>query len=329
MKLRPMIDDIAPVRRHRRRRLKSVAVLPTLLTLGNLLCGFAAIYFCMRSVYGVGAGQDPYSALPVKPAQLERYLSSFLALAAWCLFAGMLFDGLDGRVARISGSASKFGTELDSLADIVTFGTAPAVLAIALMINARHELSPLTDHPVGRARWMLVALYVACAGMRLARFNVETSVEESHHLGFKGLPSPAAAGVIASLVALHERLLYPGIVRTWLPAEQIAAVIETAIPFAAGLLGLLMVSRMNYTHVVSVYLRERRPIGHLVVALAAIVVVLLFTEATAAVLFSAYAMSGPVRWVFRRGHTTAPPGAHASGPTSRPAPSPADSERIA
>src|SRR5512136_2344957 len=95
----PARDDEQP--RLKRRRLKNVPVLPTLLTLGNLLCGFSAIYFCMRTVYGVGADIDPAEIKTLRNEHIERLLPSFLAIGAWCVFLGMVFDAFDGFVARL------------------------------------------------------------------------------------------------------------------------------------------------------------------------------------------------------------------------------------
>ncbi len=283
--------------RPKRRRLKNVPVLPTLLTLGNLLCGFSAIYFCMRTVYGVGAGVDPVDAVTLRNQHIDRMLPTFLAMSAWCVFLGMVFDAFDGFVARISHKASRFGIELDSLADVVTFGVAPAILIIAVLTQAKHDwqLAPLTEDRLGRGRWMLLAVYVACAAIRLARFNVETSMEEAAHRGFKGLPSPAAAGVIASLVILHEHLVFSRTLFGLPIGPWLADGIVTTMPFVALLVALLMVSRFDYRHVINVYLLGRRPVGYVMAALALLIVLVLQAQLTIAVGMCLYAMSGPAR----------------------------------
>lgn len=294
--LKPLAAGPEPLR-PKRRRLKNVPVLPTLLTLGNLLCGFSAIYFCMRTVYGVGAGIDPADAITPRNPHIERMLPTFLAMGGWCIFLGMVFDAFDGFVARISHKASRFGIELDSLADVVTFGVAPAILVIAVLTQAKHDwqVAPLTEDRLGRGRWMLLAMYVACAAIRLARFNVETSMEEAAHRGFKGLPSPAAAGVLASLVILHERLFSHRGVYGWFSEAHLADWITTATPFVAATVALLMVSRFDYRHVINTYLRGRRPVGYFVAALAGLIVLVLQPEYTIAVCMCVYALSGPIR----------------------------------
>lgn len=287
---------------HRKsRRLKAVAVIPALLTLGNLLCGFTAIYFCMRVAFGVGAAIDPQAVRTLNSELLERLLPSFLAISAWCILIGLIFDGLDGRVARLSNQTSKFGEQLDSLADVVTFGVAPAILVIAMLTSASRqwETTLLAEDTIGRGRWMMVAVFVACAAIRLARFNVETTAEASAHRGFKGLPSPAAAGTIASLVALHEWLLLTKQLHETAGAAMLARGIVLAMPWLAVALALLMVSRLDYTHVVSVYLSGRRPIGHIVIALALIIFLVQYTEITGAIGFTLYALTGPVRGLVR------------------------------
>lgn len=297
--LKPLSADQDRQPRLRRRRLKNVPVLPTLLTLGNLLCGFSAIYFCMRTVYSVGADISPTDVKTLHSEHLERLLPSFLAIGGWCIFLGMVFDAFDGFAARISHKASRFGVELDSLADVVTFGVAPAILIIAVLTQAKHDwqIAPLDEDRLGRGRWMLLAVYVACAAIRLARFNVETSMEEAAHRGFKGLPSPAAAGLIASLVILHERLSFRRVLAGLNTGPWLADWIATAMPFVALITALLMVSRFDYRHVINVYLRGRRPVGYVVVAMAGLIVFMLQPEFTIAAGMCVYVLSGPARRV--------------------------------
>jgi CDP-diacylglycerol--serine O-phosphatidyltransferase len=288
-------------RRERRRRLKGVAVLPTMLTLANLLLGFAAIYFAMRAVFAAAAGIDPAESWTLRNEQLERVMPSFLAIGAWCIAFGMICDGLDGRIARVSGRTSRFGSELDSLADVVSFVLAPACLMVALLVVAYGGwyATPLSDDTFGRGRWMMIGLYVVCGGIRLARFNVESTAEESAHRGFKGLPTPAAAGMVIAWIALHEHLIYYG-TRTASPIATAAADwLVTAAPFITVVLSLLMVSRFDYTHLISVYLRKRRPIGQVVFGFVVLVALVLYTEPVAVAGFAVYVLTGPIRAVVR------------------------------
>ena len=168
------------------KRERAFAVLPTLLTLGNALCGFAAITYAARlGIEDVQAGD------------------AHLLYASMCIFAGMLFDALDGRAARWANQTSEFGAQLDSLCDVVTFGVAPAFLMRQFSLQS-------VVHP--RIMWVIAGLYVACAILRLARFTIETDDEDSHE-SFSGLPSPAAAGAVASFpVAMYGlgKLTAPG-----------------------------------------------------------------------------------------------------------------------
>lgn len=307
--LKTVSDEAGGARRVKRRRLKNVAIVPTLLTLGNLLCGFAAIYFSMRVVYGAGAGINPVEFKTLGKEQFERLLPSFLAIGAWCIALGMVFDALDGRIARIRQQTSRFGVELDSLADVVTFGVAPAILIVALLTHVRHDfqVTPLGADAIGRGRWILLAMYVACAAIRLARFNVETGTEESAHRHFKGLPSPAAAGFLAALLITHERLVYHSAQRAGWEVALGDAIVK-ALPIVAAILALLMVSRMPYTHLITVYLRGRRPIGHVIAGLILIFLFVLNPQFTATIGLGIYVASGPVSWCLRRVRGPAEPG---------------------
>jgi CDP-diacylglycerol--serine O-phosphatidyltransferase len=147
-------------KRFRDKRRKSIYILPNLFTAASLFCGFYAIISAMG----------------------ERYEA-----AAVAIFLSGLLDGLDGRVARLTRSTSQFGVEFDSLADLVAFGVAPALLAFQWALAA-----------FGRLGWLAAFMYVVCGALRLARFNVQKNVEDVSY--FKGLPIPAAACLIASLV---------------------------------------------------------------------------------------------------------------------------------
>jgi len=143
---------------------KGVYILPNLLTSLGLLCGFYAIIAAMRG--------------------------SFVQ-AAWAIIIAALFDNLDGRIARLTNTTTRFGLEYDSLADMVAFGVAPALLAYCLALSQ-----------YGRWGWLAAFLFVACGAMRLARFNTLQAIGISQKKSFTGLPIPAAAGLIASITLL-------------------------------------------------------------------------------------------------------------------------------
>ena len=150
-----------------RRRRKGIYVLPNLFTLAALFGGFYGIVMAMNGRFD---------------------------LATTGIFAAMVLDSLDGRVARMTGTQSAFGEQMDSLADMVSFGAAPALLAYEWALR-----------PLGRWGWIAAFVYCACAALRLARFNVNTSVVDKRF--FQGLPSPAAAALVAGFIWLTSAML--------------------------------------------------------------------------------------------------------------------------
>ena len=147
-------------KRHPRRFQRSVYLLPGMVTVGNLFCGYACIVYAMRADFATAA--------------------VFVGVAT-------VLDVLDGRIARFAGAASEFGGQFDSLADVISFGVAPAVLVFTWGLE-----------PLGRLGWAVGFLYVTATALRLARFNVQPGSVDKRY--FIGMPSPAAAGVLASTV---------------------------------------------------------------------------------------------------------------------------------
>src|SRR5262249_24268980 len=170
------------------RRQKMFAVLPTMLTLGNAVCGFGAITFAAK----VGLAE---------PMGWGRSVTERLWIAAALVFLAMVFDMLDGRAARWPKQTSQFGAELDSLCDAISFGVAPAVILIKFCAEAYPSMNMLA----ARLLWAIAVLFMICAILRLARFNVETDEEDTHEY-FSGLPSPAAAGTVASFMIAYPEL---------------------------------------------------------------------------------------------------------------------------
>ncbi len=290
MRVIPKIDR--PDRPHRRRRrLRTVSTLPTLLTLGNLVCGLAAVHFCLRAMFDAGSAVSPLDGVTLNSGILERLLPSFLSIASGFIFVGLLLDALDGSVARLTHSTSDFGGQLDSLADVVTFGVAPAMLVVAVLMPQPDigVPGPLSGDLAPRAMWMMVAVYVACGAMRLARFNVEHARADLPYRRFTGLPIPGAAVVLASLVWLHQHTLLND-----RASEAVAPYLALALPFVAVALGLLMVSRIRYVHLANTYLRQRRPFGQVVWLIFVLAVFLWYKELVLAIGVCAYAASGPV-----------------------------------
>jgi CDP-diacylglycerol--serine O-phosphatidyltransferase len=269
----------------------SVSVLPTLFTLGNLLCGFAAIFCASRArvielTLEHAVGYDmPFNTTP-------------LAAAAIFIFLGMVLDGLDGSVARLTRSTSELGGQLDSMADMITFGAAPAFLAAQLIgasrpFSADEGFDPLRD----RLALIIGGIYVCCAALRLARFNVEIHLPtESDHGTFKGLPSPGAAGTVASLALVHQHYFGPYPERLSPRLDQLCDILLAAFML---LVALAMVSKVRYLHLINRYLRGRKSIfrvGRLVVI--ALLLAIRWRESMA-VAFSAYAISAPLMWLYQ------------------------------
>ncbi len=244
--------DLRRGRRRRRRRgdrKSRMYLLPHILTTGNLFFGFYAIVHA-------------FTGNPDKAA-----LGIILAAA---------FDVFDGRVARMTNSTSPFGREYDSIADTVSFGVAPAMLAF----------SAGNLQVLGRAGWVLAFLYTACGALRLARFNVTPARYRGR---FEGMPSPAAAGMVASTQWFVSFLAEHGF-RVNVPEWVVAGGVAT--------LGLLMVSAIPYRSNKEIDVRHSYP------TLVFVVVALAFLVAEPSVTFFVigliYVVSGPFEWIWRR-----------------------------
>ncbi len=262
------------------RPIRTIAMFPTSLTLGNLVCGFFAIVVASR--IGAVTNENLLSDLTkIDPTDAME--------SALLIFLAMVFDGLDGYVARLSRTASDFGAQLDSLSDLVTFGVAPAFLLVK--ICPRFALS---HH---EAVWVIAASYVACAALRLARFNVETS-DEDEHLHFSGLPSPAAAAAVAGFAIMFYTLLKE---ENPLPfAGQIYRALQAVLPFFAVIVALLMVSRIPYPHVVNQIFRGQRTFAHLVAVVFILVAVMVLWRYSIPIIVCGFVFYGPVRLCWQK-----------------------------
>jgi len=280
-------DAVVPARR---RRILQLSTLPTALTVGNLVCGILAISYvadasAQYALVNALSGDAASAAAAEAVVLMER--------AGWLVMLGMLFDGLDGRVARMVHSTSEFGGALDSLADVVTFGVAPAVIAKTLMEGALTSVDT-------RMTFLTAAFYAVCACLRLARYNAEhedeTSEDEAPAVThFSGIPTPGAAGVIAGVAMVHGHFL------DLVPDEQWKIGVSYVIGFGVLTgLGLLMVSRVPYVHFANKFLRGRKPVGRVALLFLVMMLVLNFDFAVAlAVGFAGYAASGPLAFVPR------------------------------
>jgi CDP-diacylglycerol--serine O-phosphatidyltransferase len=251
-----------------------IPVLPTLLTLGNGVCGFAAIAYA--------------SKITLDGSMSPERADSYFLLSAGLILLAMVFDMLDGYAARLSRTASEFGGQLDSLCDAISFGAAPAFLLLRLG-------QEWNEHPViAKTIAVIAALYMACAVLRLARFNIENSPDPASHKRFKGLPSPAAAGCIVSLAVLRSDMT-----ATWtgLSNHAVQDFVSIWAPLGTLIAALLMVSRLSYPHFTRQLLRGRRRFRFVVQAVLILAVVALAPHLALFLMFWSYALLAPVRYV--------------------------------
>ncbi len=280
------------LRRVRKQRLKSITVLPSLVTILNGVCGFAAIVFASK---GVAAGVNHFS--------YHRLTLPYFAMAGYMVLLAMIADMLDGRLARMSQSTSSFGGQLDSLCDIVSFGVAPAFLMLKVLeykLAGLVETNPAFVSFLHRFIWLAAAAYISCAAIRLARFNVENEEDESAHMSFVGLPSPAAAGVIVSLVIFHQETLPELSARSTQAYTICENAVIYALPFLLLGVSVLMVSRIRYPHILNQYLKGKKPFAHLIRALVFLGLIIWSRQAALVLIFCGFAASGLVKWLYYR-----------------------------
>lgn len=235
-------------RRFREKFNVNIYVLPNLLTTANMFCGFFAIIYSIKGEY---------------------------LIASYAIVAAAVFDLLDGRVARMANATSQFGAEYDSLSDVVSFGMAPGILLFLWSLQ-----------PFGRLGWLAAFFYLACGGLRLARFNVQKKVINKAY--FQGLPIPMAAGIVASSVlAFNDLGIDP--VKNW------------GLLTMTFLLGFTMVSNFNYRSFKDIDLKQRLPFTYLVMGVFLFAIVALHPEVMLFVLFLTYAILGAIFGILKLG----------------------------
>jgi CDP-diacylglycerol--serine O-phosphatidyltransferase len=251
------IENILPVDEHeeevsvngKTERRRGIYLLPNLFTTAALFSGFYAI------ISGVNGNFES---------------------ASIAIFVSMIFDGLDGRVARLTNTQSKFGEQYDSLADMVSFGAAPALVMFSWALSG-----------LGKFGWACSFIYLACAALRLARFNAMIDTADKNF--FTGLASPAAASVVAGLVWVGHELGWSG--------ELMPVVLSYVVGTVTAFVGLLMIANIRYNSFKGIDLRGRVPF---VVLLIVVLVFALVTVDPARVLLATaviYASSGPVQFI--------------------------------
>jgi CDP-diacylglycerol--serine O-phosphatidyltransferase len=274
------------------RRIRAISVFPTVFTLGNLVSGFFAIVVAAR----IGKPDDmPFVPSPELSSARELIRSvdptHNLMLCGALIFLAMVFDMFDGQVARIARVTSDFGAQLDSLCDLVSFGVAPGILLV--------KMCPQFTQVHDEAIWCIAALFACCAAMRLARFNVETDEDDDHTM-FEGLPSPAAASVVASFAMLSYTLRNEN---NYVNFEQFDWWLQRLMPPAALVIALLMVSRIPYPHVVTHLVRGQKTFPQLVGIVFTLMALFAVRWYAIPVLCGLYALAPPLvhgwRWTWQ------------------------------
>jgi CDP-diacylglycerol--serine O-phosphatidyltransferase len=241
-----MSDETVDAATDRKENIKrGIYILPNLITASSLFAGF---YSMVASLNG-----------------------NFSTAAIW-IFISAICDGLDGKVARMTGTTSKFGVEFDSLADLVAFGVTPALLMYAWALK-----------PFGRLGWVAAFLFLVCAALRLARFNVQVDTVESKR--FVGLPTPASACMVASTVLLFYHFDWPSSFK------------RLAILGLIYLLAFLMVSNFRYYSFKDPALIKRQPFGFLLLAVVLLIVVAAEPVVMTFAVLLLYILSGPIGFV--------------------------------
>jgi CDP-diacylglycerol---serine O-phosphatidyltransferase len=292
------VDEAAHGKRGRRRR-RGVSLLPSLFTLGNLMCGFASIDFAARGAAG----------------SLNAPFSQNFMYAGYLILLAMVFDVFDGFIARLTRSTSNFGAELDSLADVVSFGVAPAFLSIhvigQLVITPLGEgkrnyldfIGPFSDDAWMRLFWVIAGTYVACTALRLARFNVSTKADVSSHMAFRGMPSPGAAAIVAGSVMFFESLGLSTALRPRVGEQVLKGLVEWfpyVLPVMLLVSALLMVSSFSYAHLVNRFARGRKRFRTLVGFVLVLMLVAWQPQISLIVGIYVYALSAPVMALFQK-----------------------------
>jgi len=234
-------------KRSRKTGKRGIYILPNLFTSASLFGGFFAIIAAIQG----------------------RYETAAIAILISCVF-----DGLDGKVARLTHSTSLFGTEYDSLSDLVAFGVAPGILAFQWALE-----------PFGRLGWLACFVFVICGALRLARFNVQKDSVEANF--FKGLPIPAAASFIASMV------LFTKAIGGFSGLKHIVIIVLVYV------LSFLMVSSIHYISFKEFDLKKQKPFNVLVAIILILIVVAYKPKIMLFLILTGYILSGPVVYLYR------------------------------
>ena len=248
------------IKNHRLRR--GIFLIPSLFTSANLLCGYYAVIAA-----SLGTPED-------------------LNHAAKAIGFAILFDSLDGRLARLLGANTDFGVQFDSLADVVSFGIAPAALAYAWGVRSVVGLGAEASHDLGRFAWLCCLVFSICCAWRLARFNIQGMLPGSSNRFFVGMPAPAAAGMVAATV---HGVKFP--IDDWR--------LSLAWLLLVGALATLMVSTLRFYSFKDLGWQGRHP--SLIVVFLALLIwsIFLYSEEVLLLIGTLYTLSGPTYWLAR------------------------------
>jgi CDP-diacylglycerol--serine O-phosphatidyltransferase len=242
---------------------RGIFLLPSLFTVANLLCGY---YATVASLVG---GREDFDH------------------AAKAIGLAILFDSLDGRVARLTGTNTEFGVQFDSLADVVSFGIAPAILAYAWGYRAVMGVVGEGYHQLGEFAWICCLSFLICCAWRLARFNVQSTVPNASK-NFVGMPTPAAAGVVAAIIhACHW--FGPITDRTW----------SIAWFLLLPVLGGLMISTVRYSSFKEIPWSRKQPSVAIIAICLLVAVIWRYSEVVLIVIAGTYALAGVILHVIR------------------------------
>lgn len=238
-----------------------ISFLPSIITAANMAIGFYSITASIRSDWPV---------------------------AGWCIMASILMDMFDGRIARWTNSSSKFGIEFDSLADLISFGVAPAIMMYLLVLK---------DY--GRIGFAIALFFVICGALRLARFNLKSHMDSEPTPYFVGLPIPAAGGILASFVILYDIWSAGKKARTIkLVMKQIPAFYHL-LPGIVFVLAILMVSGLRYSSFKKMNLLKPRTIRAFLITVLVCMMVYIYPQNAIFILFIGYICSGFFEYFFR------------------------------
>ncbi len=247
--------------------------LPNLMTAGNLFCGFMAVLFIFK-------GREAGGMMALETTT-EPYFAYMDAIKF--IFGACFFDLLDGRVARISGQESDFGREFDSIADVVSFGLAPALLLMDIVLFEFGD-------PLGQ---LLAFIYLLAGAMRLARFNCVAALDHGDTRHFYGVPIPVAAGVISSITMA---MLYLGA-----DHREVLSKIKFALPVLMLAVSCLMFSNLRYPSFKDLNWKTKRSIPAVLIAIVVVAFTVRYYEWMPAVIFTSYLVYGIVRpWISRK-----------------------------